>query len=146
MEEVYDQSDNIFAVPPYLFLDAFDTAKQRYRTIPYDFTIDANGIYNTGVFGMTPKDTVDANHNPIKIWRFNITRYVQNFLTRREPLFDLRLSTPYTLKELLQISPGSDIDENLGFNPDILEGRVRLGGGNHPAQRMKLRIIYTKIN
>jgi hypothetical protein len=146
MQEVYDPSDNTFAIPQYLFLDAFDTAKQRYRTIPFDFTIDASGVYNTNVFGMVPKDTVDASHNPIKIWRFNITRYVQNFLTGKELLYDLRLSTPYVLKELLRISPGSDLDENLGFNPNILEGRVRLGGGNHPSQRMKLRIIYTKIN
>src|SRR5262249_44061917 len=97
MQEVHDPSDNIFAIPSYLFLDAFDTAKQRYRTIPYDFTIDASGVYNTDVFGMTPKDTVDASHNPIKIWRFNITRYVQHFLTGTEPLFDLRLSSSYSL-------------------------------------------------
>lgn len=143
MEQVYDPSDNTFAMPTYLFLDAFDTAKQHYRTIPYDFTIDASNTYNTAVFGMIPKDTFDVGHNPIKIWRFNITRYVQNFLNGKEPLFDFRLTTPYLLQELLQ---GSNQEVTLSFNPDILEGRVRLGGGNHPTQRMKLRIIYTKIN
>jgi hypothetical protein len=30
--------------------------------------------------------------------------------------------------------------------PTAVMGRVRLGGGSHPTQKMKLRIVYSKIN
>jgi hypothetical protein len=148
MEQVYDPiSDPNFAVPNYLYLDAFDTAKQLYRTIPFDFTIDATGNYNSTSFGMVAQNSFDASSNPIKVWKFNITRYVQNFLTQREPLYDLRLTAPYLLKDIYRsgATSSSDVDQYFSFNPDILAGRVRLGGGNHPTQRMRLRIIYTKI-
>jgi hypothetical protein len=144
MEQVYDPSDLIYATPTYLFLDAYDTAKKTYRTIPYDFTIDGNGNYNSGSFGMNGKSTVDAVNNPIKVWKFNITRYIQNVLTKKEPLHDFRVTAPFVLKDYFR-ALGSDYLQTFSLNPEVLAGRVRLGGGNHPTQRMRLRIIYTKI-
>jgi hypothetical protein len=37
-------------------------------------------------------------------------------------------------------------ESRIGFAVDrIAQGRIRLGGGTHSSQKMKLRIIYSKI-
>ena len=146
VEQVYHSSDATFATPGYMFLDAYDTALKLYRTIPFDLTIDQSGSVNQQSFGMIPKNTVDISNNPIKIWKFNMSRYVQHVLTRTEPLYEFRLITPFFVKEQYK-APGSSSTTPLGLyiNPSILRGRVRVGGGNHATQKMRLRIIYTKI-
>ncbi|MFI5133205.1 MAG: DUF4270 family protein [Chitinophagales bacterium] len=148
MEQVYDptpSSDQVFNVPDLLFLDAYDTAKLRYRSMPYDLLFDANGGYNSDMFGMSGKKTVDAGNNPITVWKFNITRYVQNYLTRKEPLYDLRLYAPFSITDLYRVAAATDQDQVFNVNSAIVTGRVRLGGGNHPTQRMRLHIIYSKL-
>ncbi|OQY93608.1 MAG: hypothetical protein B6D37_10970 [Sphingobacteriales bacterium UTBCD1] len=145
-EQVYDpspSSDRIFNVPKLLFLDAFDTAKNAFRTIPYDFIVDPTQGPNYINFGMVGKTTVDANGNPITVWKFDITRYVQNYLTKKEPLYNLRISAPFITKDLYRLNGVSDISQRITVNSLIAAGRVRLGGGNHPTQRMRLHIIYT---
>ena len=146
VEQVYHISDATFPTPDYMFLDAYDTSAKAYRTIAYDLTLDQSGAVNQQLFGMIPKSTVDASNNPIKVWKFNISRYVQHVLTRTEPLYDLRLVAPFFVNDLYK-SRGSTTSTNLGIfvNPTILKGRVRVGGGNHATQKMRLRIIYTKI-
>jgi hypothetical protein len=146
IEQVYHQSDLTFATPDRLFLDAYDTTLKKYRTIPYDFTLDFSGNINAQSFGMNPKSTVDGSGNPIKVWRFNISRYVQNLLTGKEPLYDLRLISPYFIVDQHR-APGSSTTSPLGIfvNNSILRGRIRVGGGNHATQKMRLRIVYTKI-
>jgi hypothetical protein len=146
IEQVYHPSDNIFGPPDRLFLDAYDTTLKKYRTIPFDFTLDFQGNINAQSFGMNPKSTVDGSGNPIKVWRFNISRYIQNMLTGKEPLYELRLISPYFIYDQYR-PPGSTSTQPLGVyvNNSILRGRLRAGGGNHPTQPMRLRIIYSKI-
>jgi hypothetical protein len=132
-------------VPDLLYLDAYDTAKQKFRTIPYDFILDPTAGPNYLDFGTFGKTTVDVNNNPITVWKFNITRYVQNYLTKKEPLYDFRLSAPFSTNDLFRYDGVNDIYQFVSVNSLIAAGRVRLGGGSHPTQRLRLHIIYSKL-
>lgn len=147
-EQVYDpspSSDNIFTAPQRLYLDAYDSIKHDFRAIPYDFILDPTVGPNYTSFGMYGKKTNDGNGNPITIWKLNVTRYVQNYLTRRESLYDLRLYSPYTAFDLYRSDGVSDIARYIAINDQVASGRVRLGGGNHPSQRMRLHIVYSRL-
>jgi Domain of unknown function (DUF4270) len=147
MEQVYDNSDKIYSTPQVLFLDAFDTAKQKYRTVPFDFSLTPSAgcpSTNAQLFGMLSKKTTDGSGNPIGVWKFNMSRYVQNILTKVEPNRNFRILTGYSLVDIYK-GPFGEGEQFLCLNPSIVAGRVRLGGGNHASQKMRLRIIYSKI-
>ena len=150
-EQIYDpSSDHLFTRPDGLLLDVRDTAlKFIYRFMPYDFTYDEQSGHNGLQLGYAGKNTVDAFGNPISVWKFNISRYVQNVLIRREPLHELRLSTAPVYFDLYQPSIlGGGIPIQIGLNSSIGKGRVRLAGGNYtidPTKKMRLRIVYSKI-
>jgi len=145
-EQVYDPaSDGTFGVPKLLYLDAFDSAKNQFRTIPYDFIYDYSTGPNYSDFGMLGKSSLDPGGHPITVWKFDVTRYLQHFLTRKEPLYDLRLSAPFTVTDLYRYDGVNDLSQLFTVNSQIAAGRVRLGGGNHPTQRMRLRIIYSNL-
>jgi hypothetical protein len=148
VEEVYDPSDLKFAVPDALFLDVYDSTLADYKYMPYNFVVDQSGSPDPS-FGMYGRNTADASGNPIRVWKFNITRYVQNVLTKQEPLHDMRLFTAKSVFERIKEGPSTNNGSYL-YNQTILNsqfafGRVRVGGGNHATQRMRLHIIWTKI-
>lgn len=145
VEQVYDPSDLIFPPPTFIYLDAYDTAAKKFRTIPYDVTFDQTGQLNTQIFGLVGERAVDPANNTISVWRLNISRYVQNVLNKTSPLHELRLSTPYALTTLYS---GPEVLTTFSINNVYARGRVRVAGGNYtanPARRMRLRIIYSKI-
>lgn len=148
VEQLYDPSDTLFRAPDLLYLDASDpsiTAKNKFRTIPYDIFFNNTGGLNLVSFGSFPISSVDASGNKIKIWKFNLSRYVQHVLTKTQSLYDLRILAPFTLNSQYGIPPGTDITATIFANPTTTKGRVRLGGGNHPTQRMRLRLVYSKL-
>jgi hypothetical protein len=147
VEQLYDISDSTFYAPPVMYLDASDptiTATYKFRTIPYDLAYTPTG-FDFNSFGVIPLNGKDPSGNPIKVWKFNVSRYVQHILTKTQKLYDLRLSVPFTLNEQYGIPPGTDQTFPMFLNPTIVKGRVRAGGGNHPTQRMRLRLIYSKL-
>jgi len=146
-EEAYDPSDITFPVPAYLFLDAYDPSISRYRAIPYDFTIDpSSGTPNLGSFGAFPVNSVDGSGNPIKVWHFNISRYVQHLLTSGQPpLYDFRLYSPFITQVQYGLPTESTSIINLPVNPTMVKGRVRLAGTTPSTQHMRLRIVYSKL-
>ncbi len=150
MEQLYDPnlSDTLFP-PAKLYLDAYDTIESKFRTIPYDFSIDGSGANNLSSFGVNPINTKDSAGHSIKSWRFNITRYVQHVVNDTEPLYDLRLSAPLYYRELYRPGPAGSTSTvaSVFVNDAIGNGRVRLAGGKsvNGAQKMKLRIVYSKI-
>ena len=148
VEEVYSPSDNTFIPPDGLMLDVYDSTLGDYKFIPYDFNPDANGNVNPS-FGLYGQKTVDGVGNPIKVWKFDITRYVQNILTKQEPLHDFRLFTTQSQVERLQASvltnTGGYRFASVNVNQRYVFGRVRVGGGNHVSQKMRLRLVYSKI-
>jgi hypothetical protein len=148
MEQVYDASDTFFPVPNSLMLDAYDPAISKFRTIPYDMVTDGQGALTPYYFGGLPFNGLDAAAKPIKIWRFNISRYLQHVVTQTLPVYDLRVFSPYYVLDQYGI-PGknADVPGLVNVNPTVAKGRVKLHGGS-PAtnpQRMRLRIIYSKL-
>jgi hypothetical protein len=143
VEQVFDLSDRTFTPPEALLLDIFDSTLGDYRYVPYDYTLDNNGVPISS-FGFFGRNTADGAGNSIAVWKFNVTRYVQNILTKKESLHDFRLVSKKTVFERLG---NSGIYQYYGttLNSQFAFGRVRVGGGSHPTQRMRLRIVYTKI-
>ncbi len=150
MEQVYNgTTDTMFYNPPTMFVDAWDPSISKYRTIPYDFALSTTGAGNYTSFGSFPQNGVDPSGNAIKKWNFNLTRYVQHVLNGTLPLYELRLFSPVLIVDQYGIPGGVLADGAVIVQPyspvTFAKGRVRLGGGNHATQRMRLRIIYSKI-
>lgn len=149
MEQIYDISDSIYRSPNFLYLDAVDpsitTNPKMFRTIPYDFRPGDNSSFDYNALGVAPIMSTNLVGNKIRTWKFNITRYVQHILTNTQSLYELRLFPAFRFVEQFGIPPGTDIPTIISVNPSIAKGRIRLGGGNHPTQRMKLRLIYSKL-
>ena len=149
MEQVYHPLDTVFTAPDFLYVDVYDSAISRYRTVPYDFQFSGTGSPNYQSFGMIPMHTADLSGNKVKVWKFNISRYVQHVVNKSLKLYDLRLSAPYVGRSVYGIPP--DVIELPAFliNPTIVKGRVRLAGNTGPAdinpRRLRLRIIYSKL-
>ena len=140
--------ENMF-MPPNLHLFSYSPSNS-VEAIPFD---DAN--YFKSALSLNPRqlDTVfliensytggnpnfirDAANNRIAEYRLNMTSYVQNIVNGRASRRDFKLSAPYfprfTAKKI-----GSEFINLLAY------GRVQLGGGNHPTQKMYVRIYYSK--
>ena len=149
MEQVYDPTDTLFPPPAGLYLDVFDPVASVFRNVPYDFYFDASGNPNLGSFGAVPFRAADPVGKPIHTWHFNLSRYVQNVVNDREPVYTMRLYAPsYTANSYRSNVAGETTKVSLTVNPSPVKGRVRLKGGD-PAginpQRMRLRIVYSKI-
>jgi uncharacterized protein DUF4270 len=145
VEQVFHPSDEKFTPPDLLYLDAYDSLKSKFRTIPFDLSFDANsGQLNYQAFGMVGKKTIDGSGNPIQIWTFNLSRYIQHVVNDTKPSYNLRLHSPY-LTHNLYSSSINDTELFIPINPTFAKGRVRVGGGSNSTQKMRLRIIYSKI-
>jgi hypothetical protein len=148
-EQVYDVSDSMFRLPAFLYLDAFSPTISKYRNIPYDVIYDfTNGTYNFNSFGVVPVNALDGLGNVVRTWHFNLTRYVQHIVNDTEPLYDLRLFAPFREFDQYFI-PAAGATALAGIpvllNPTLAKGRVRLAGGTPGPQRMRLRIVYSKL-
>jgi hypothetical protein len=145
-----DPPNTVYQAPYYLFLDAYDSAIRLPRTIQNDFTYNSSsGQYNQTLFGGF---LINGKYT------FDISRYVQGIVTRKEKSYLLRLYAPYKTASLyipggtasrVNIDTIANVSKRTGFsiylNPQIANGRTVLGGGTHPTSKMKLRIIYSKI-
>lgn len=150
VEQVYDPSDLLFAPPARLFLDAYDPSIQesnKYRSIPYSLDLSPNSGFDLAGFGTVPLNSTDPFGNPIKVWKFNLSRYVQHVVTGTQTSYDMRLYAPLVVAlKTRTIGFSGDIDvSGIYVGSSIANGRIRIGGGNHPSQRMRLRIIYSKL-
>jgi hypothetical protein len=147
-------SGSPYQAPYYLFLDAWDSAVNLPKTIQNDFTYNAQtGSYNLAIFG----GFLVKNQDKFQ-YNFDVSRYVQGIVTRKEKSYTLRMYAPY--KTASVYIPGGvasaynvvtldTIQKKQGvqlyLNPQIANGRTVLGGGTHPTDKMKLRIVYSQI-
>jgi len=138
-----------YFTPPNLFLTAWSKDSARRFHIPNDIAYSTSDgtVSNISSFGgyITYKND-NVSGKRIATYAFNISRYVQGIVTRKETAYDLNLFAPgydyvYTAEKSSVFYP--IYGEQL--NPPGI-GRVRLFGGsiNHP-NKMKLRIIYSKL-
>lgn len=138
-----------WTVPNYLFLGAYDSVSKTIRNLPNDY----QGAANTSQFirfgGSVLFKTVQGVSN-VATYNFEISRYMQGVISRKDSVFDLRIIAP--VNETIKFVPGypnnytSGVDfltTALGNQPGI--GRVRLGGGKHSKFKMRLRVYYSDL-
>lgn len=145
--------------PPILYLDV-EEKDNNFKGVPYDLTpltnyfCFPNNVIEFFYFG-GPTKTEKINGESLNVYRFNIARHVQGIITRKEQVFNFRLSAPYYMvysncyNSNYTVPPNYFFLKNTnGSIPNIPgNGRVRLAGGSYPDvnKRMQLRIIYSKL-
>lgn len=149
-----DPNDKIFVAPNYLYLDLLDSPntsvwKPLYfdlnPSIQYDPDFTTTSVYYPGnidlaYFGGIAKDKVDPLTGLIaRTYRLNLTRYIQQMVTKHTPNYKMRLFAPYAFSYPQYSNAVIDYYNALAF------GRVKVGGGSNPNYRMKMRIIYSKL-
>lgn len=145
--QIADNSVNKDLAVPVTHLFAINDAGQQ-MPIPYDslfyytrLSFDAgrnvflNAIAQTYCGGV-PKFIPSSGQN-VAEYRYNLTRYIQNIINGNTTIRSLRIGAPY-----YAAFAGGNISQ-LPFNP-IGAGRVKLGGGSHPSQPMRLKVYYSK--
>jgi hypothetical protein len=150
-EEVPDNA-NLFTQmypPRYLLLSLFDSAINTKRNVPNDYVISSDGP-NIPTFGGYLSSKSVPGYDKIAAYTFNISRYVQGIVTRKDTAFTMRLSSP--ANDSIRYTPpypSNTFSQTYYLNPavgnDTGDGRVRLGGGTHSRFRMRLRIIFSRI-
>jgi hypothetical protein len=141
--------DNQLTPPPFLFLDLVDSSiGNGFKPIYHDLNPGANYLpdnnlyfFPTGgvdyaYFGGYLNKRIDVAGNAIQFYNFNISRYVQNMITRKDRNYTLRLYAPHTLHYF---------DLSLPFKNSLGNGRVKVGNGSNSNYKLKMRIVYSKI-
>lgn len=143
-------TDSYMTAPNFLFLGVYDDSTKQLRSVPNDFpgTMNLQALAQFG--GQKISKSLNGYSN-VATYNFNVSRYVQGLIARKDSLFDFRLYAPVNDSiKFVQPYPYNKIQTtdylstSLGNQPAI--GRVRLGGGSHSKFRMRLRIYYTNID
>lgn len=135
--------------PRYLLLSVYDSVNKLKRNVPNDYEITTSGP-NIGTFGgyLTYKSLF--NYDAVAAYTFNVSRYVQGIVTRKDTSFTLRLSAP-TNDSIQYKTPYPDLTPRYtsylapSVGNDVADGRIRLGGGTHSRFRMRLRVIFSRL-
>lgn len=146
IEQVYDPAGASFTTPSLLFLDIKDTSGS-YIPIPCDFTSSEISAGFT-TLGGRPFSGVDAGNQHIVKYKFNIPRYVQTILTRKDENATIRLRAPF----YLEMEGASYVDrcgQLIQFNAFPAnpsgKGGVKLNGTNNLPGSIKLHIVYSAL-
>ncbi len=136
---IRSSQDNIFKQPQAIFLDRVNAAGDTVSTFDSDMNLSnnyTNFTYNITSFGGLLK--TDSTY------RFNISRYVQHIVTRKNTNYLLRLYTPV---RTFVYSPAYNAINQMYITDQPAYGRVVLAGGSYlnPAKRLRLRIVYSKL-
>lgn len=136
--------------PRYLLLSRYDSSIKTLRNVPNDYTITSEGTPNINIFGGYLFSKSLHGYDKVGSYNFDLSRYVQGIVTRKDTSFTLRLSAPSndslfytppypnnTVSQLFYMTPS--------IGNDLGDGRVRLGGGTHSRFRMRLRIIFSRL-
>ncbi len=146
--------DNIFATPPYLYIDMKDTGTvDKWKPLYVDLNpnVAYDPDFKTGYFfpddidyayfGGYRREKVDGFGNPIKYYNFNLSRYVQRIVTQHIPNYELRLFAAF--KFMYPQYVNSFLPS--GGQNSVAYGRVKVGSGTNANYKMRLRIIYSKL-
>jgi hypothetical protein len=128
--------DNILSVPPLIYLDKINSAKDTAYLFEKDQSINSTSGEVSYLGGNLKENK----------YRFNITRHVQDILTNKEPNMELRLYAPY--RTTLKVKNNASVSRIVvPASNRIANGRVVVAGGNHsdPNLRLRLRLVYSKL-
>ncbi|MGI8637026.1 MAG: DUF4270 family protein [Segetibacter sp.] len=142
----------ILTPPRYLLLNAIDSDNKLNINVPNDFIV-SQGSPNISTFGGFITEKAVPENGIVKAYTFDLSRYVQGIITRKETSYTLKLSAPSN--DSLRYTPPypqSNIASTFyvvpSFANNVANGRVRLGGGGMTKEnqlRMRLRIVYSKL-
>jgi hypothetical protein len=147
------QLDNDLSVPNFLYLDIKDTsntATDKWKPVYFDlnpnvsynpdnqFSFFPSGGVEFSYFGGFVRNKTDQFGNSIKFYNLNITRYVQQIVTKRTNNYTLRLFAPYDIlyPQYSAIVP---------YRNNLANGRIKVGSGTNANYKMRLRLVYSKI-
>lgn len=155
--------NDIYKAPPYMYVDLKDsvtTTPQKFKPLYLDlnpnspYAPDQTTYYypfanvDPAYFGGVALSRVGGAGKPFTRYEINITRYIQQLLTKRSYNYELRLYAPYSVfypqYPATPISGIGTVSEIPYFNA-LAGGRVRLGSSTNAAHRMKLVIIYSNL-
>ena len=144
------QQDAVLAAPQYLYLDLIDSGiPKKYKPLYFDlspnefydpdnstFFFPSQGI-DQSYYGGFERKLVDA-FGARSFYTFNLTRYVQNLVTRRTTNYAFRVYAPYNLHYY---------GFKLTYKNNLAYGRVKIGNGNNTNNRLRLRmrVVYSNI-
>lgn len=159
VEQIPDLSGfaNKFRAPNYLYLDLKDSAStNKWKPIYFDlnpvvrydpdfknpFSLSYypfSGGVDYYYYGGFRKDKTDQFGNAISFYNFNITKYVQDMVTNHRTNYDMRIMSPFAF------SYPQYGNTKINYGNSIAYGRVKVGGGNNPNYKMRLRIVYSTL-
>ena len=136
--------------PRYLLLAAYDANDNKViRNVPNDYQSIANAEAFARFGGYQTYKSLNG-YDKVSTYNFNITRYVQGVVSRKDSTFDFRISAPVN-DSLRYVPPypnntlaGVDYITTSTANQAAM-GRVRLGGGKHSKFKMRLHIYYSDL-
>lgn len=140
--------DDVLTAPAYLYLDLLDTSSaNQYKPVYYDLSpndfydpdnsaafFPASGIDNV-YYGGYLRTLIDASGTR-SYYTFNLTRYIQNLVTRGGTNYKFRVYAPTKLNYY---------GLNLQYKNNLAFGRVKIDNGTKSKYRVRLHIIYSKI-
>jgi len=164
VEQIPDNiiTDKYFPAPNYIYLDLKDSAVVGDKWKPIYFDLNPGTSYDPDFktaglpffpityvvdhlyFGSYLRQKADAGMMR-GFYNLNITRYIQQLVTKQTPNYQMRLYSPQSVSYPQYVTPPTS--PLIQYDNTIAYGRIKIGGGNHPNPnyRMKLRIIYSNI-
>jgi hypothetical protein len=144
-------TETYYLPPKYLLLAAYDSINKVLRNVPNDYQ-SQNNTAQLAIFGGFLTTKSKLGYNNVASYNFNMTRYVQGVVSRKDSLFDFRIIAP--VNDSLTFVPPypnnhasiTDYISNTGNTGNVPAiGRVRLGGGTNSRFKMKLHIYYSDL-
>jgi hypothetical protein len=143
--------DKYMAPPSTVLLSAWDSINSAKINVPNDFVLGSSGAPNTATFGGYLSYKSVPGFDNLATYNFNLSRYVQGIVSRKDQSYELRLSAP--VNDSLSYKnpyPNTAAAQTIYLSPsvggnNVADGRVRLGGGNHSKYKMRLRVVYSRI-
>jgi hypothetical protein len=145
--------DDVLAAPQYLYLDLVDTSsgsEKKYKPVyfdlspgesyfpdlstPFYFFPSQNGI-DFNYYGGFLRTAVDGSGTR-SYYTFNLTRYVQNLITKHDINYSFRVYAPYNLNYY---------GYKLAYKNNLAFGRVKIANGNNAKYRLRMRLVYSNI-
>jgi len=140
-EKISSAQEEFYTPPPILFIDNVNEAGDSTFTLRNDFVPTNSG---TG-YDLSLLEGIFRNNR----YTFNLSRHVQSIVTSKLPNRTFRIYAPYVVRPYYELGNGTvtefPVNYYITVSETIATGRVVLGGGTHPTQKMRLRIIYSKI-
>lgn len=140
--------NEVLIAPNYLYLDIIDTTSpKKYK--PLYFDLSPSSFYNPddplyffpqqGIeftyYGGDRRTKTDALGTR-SYYNFNLTRYIQNLVTKHGTNYKFRVYAPYNLNYY---------GFTLKYQNELCYGRVKIGNGNNANFRLRMRIVYSKL-